>query len=118
MGTKTKAMNVVNKKNQNRFREGIMAFLKKINAQPQKHTLGYDNAINTIYGKLNIKEPRKYDKGVPCVSVCCRFSEPDKAKEDTRCNQFTGKWNFHFTQENIDKGIKLFEREIMEIIIN
>lgn len=106
---------IINKAEQERFRAGIMTFLASVGAKEGEHVLGYRHAIQTIYGTLNVKEPR-YTKGTALVDVFCRFDEPGRAKDDTRCNQFTGKWNFHFLKTEIDEGISLFQQRITEIL--
>lgn len=106
---------IISKAEQERFRIGIMAFLAELGAKEGKHVLGYNYPIETIYGTLNVKEPR-YTKGTALVDVYCRFDEPTRAKEHVRCNQFTGKWNFHFLKGQVDGGIERFKQEVAEIL--
>ena len=50
--------------------------------------------IPTIYGgyKVSIYEPEGRNQ---IVSIFGRFDNPELAKEDTGCNPYSGKFNFH-----------------------
>ena len=69
--------------------------------------------IETKYGKLSITlyPPKKRPE---LFSVFTRFKEPEKAKEHTDCNPYSGKWNFHII--DMKEGIKIFTNSLDNVM--
>jgi hypothetical protein len=56
--------------------------------------------LQTRVGRLDITMPVDEDSRV--LTVFSRFDEPDRAKEITDCNIYSGKWNFHYHWRGTD----------------
>jgi len=56
--------------------------------------------LATLYGPLWLHPSN--EAGSDVVTVFARFEDVEKAREHTRCNPHTGKWNFHQWVDNME----------------
>lgn len=94
-----------------KFNKTIQKIVEKLGAKDGSSNL-YKWSLNTIYGELliTVHEPRKRQKS---FSVFCRFDEPERSKNHTDCNPYSGKWNFHYSKMN--ECIELFEFHLKKV---
>jgi hypothetical protein len=94
-----------------KFNKTIIKILKEHGAIDTNSSM-YKWSIETIYGKLLISIP-KPEKRQKLFTVFCRFDEPERSKEHTDCNPYSGKWNFHSSKMN--DCIEIFDHHIKKI---
>ncbi len=75
-----------------KFNKAVEKYVNTFN--PVKGELGYCWMILTSLGYLNITvhDPEKRQK---VFLVFMKFQDVDKAKVETVCNPYSGKWNIH-----------------------
>jgi len=70
--------------------------------------------LNTTVGELMVIIHDELDQDL-IYSIFTRFDEPKRARETVKCNPFSGKYNFHFTE--IDDCLSSFSQFLDDVVI-
>jgi len=104
-------------KRQKAFVKAIRHIMADLNAEviaPLYEGHGDSWLIDTVHGKLRINLPKDQDY---TFTVFCKFQEQEKYSifNTLRVNKFSGKWNFHYMDE--DSCVAIFKDELTNILI-
>jgi hypothetical protein len=88
-------MKNITKKQSKEFNQKVKSLLLECDFEIAEEKNGREEFTAFVSGMGNLSVYLYPQNESSVYSICCRFDEPDKAKQFLDCNPFSGKYNFH-----------------------
>ena len=95
-----------------KFNKAVAKYVETFNPAVSTFSIHYRWTIPTSLGYLSITV-HKPEKRQKVFSVFMKFQDVDKAKVETDCNPFTGKWNIHVCDSDV--ALEMLKNSLGEI---